>query len=149
MTDVTSTQQALLSEAWRQRLSSFGLTVLATVTGGLLLAGILWAVGALNQVNHLTTKVVLLEDNMNRGLDELKTSIAALADDTTLKNIEDDVKTLRQDLNGFMTSEKDWQQEVELRLTNLEDPVGGAADDDTLNSNNPDHYLPELKRGSR
>jgi hypothetical protein len=43
-----------LDPVWRQRLLNFGLTVMETVVGSLLVAGILWGIGALNQVSSLT-----------------------------------------------------------------------------------------------
>lgn len=141
--------QSLPNALWRQKLLNFGLTVMATVVGGLVVAGILWGVGALNQVSSLTAKVDLIEENMNHGFDDLKSSVAELSNDPTLKNIENKVNELGYEIDKIVISDRHWQQDVEFRLTVLEEPVGGAPDDDTVNSLDPSRYLPKFPRGSR
>lgn len=135
--------------SWRQRRFSFGLTVMATVVGGLLVAGILWSIGMFNQVTVLSAKVDQIEENMNLAFEELKGSVAALADDRTLGDIEDSVDNLRYQLDGIATHGKEWRQEVELRLTVLEHPAAAGPEDDGINSDDPALYFPKLQRGSR
>ncbi|MGI9491823.1 MAG: hypothetical protein ACR2QF_05405 [Geminicoccaceae bacterium] len=138
----------ILDSQWRQRLSNFGFAVTATVVGGLLVAGILWGIGALSQVGDLTAKVDRIQHDMNGRFDKLETSIVALSDDTMLRKIENDINKLRDDVGDLVTSQNRWREDVELRLTNLEVPVGGSPEDDGLRSVNPDDYLPKLHRGS-
>jgi len=139
-----------LQHAYRaEKLSTFGLTVMATVVGCLVVSGILWCIGALNQVDDLTAKVDSIEKSMSQGFDELKDRMAALSDDTTLRNIADDLDKLQHDFEGSLAAEKNWRGNVELRLTVLENPVGGDPKNDRIKSSNHDHYLPELKRGSK
>jgi len=141
---VTQTDRDSNGNATRQRFGDHVRLISSTVIGTLLATIFFWVFGELNKVDVLTTKIDLLEEDINEKFSALQNAIEKSSINPTLEKIEANVANLQNDLTVLKISSTYWQRHVETRLTEATKPAAGPINSNIGDSGN--RYIPEPYR---